>query len=83
MGLAIDVFDHTSRYDSLIFDYLKNRTQDTAFSKMPQDMNLGFTKVQDLRYGENPHQAAAFYRDKTKTRGLASSSAARQGIVVQ
>lgn len=70
MSLAMDVFNHTSRYDGVIFDYLKTRTQDTGFSKMPADMNFTFTKLQDLRYGENPHQAAAFYRDKKKAFGL-------------
>jgi len=72
MSLATEVFGHTSRYDSVIFDYLKNRNQDTGFSKMPQEVSYNFAKVQDLRYGENPHQAAAFYRDKKKASGLAT-----------
>ncbi|MBL7070219.1 MAG: bifunctional phosphoribosylaminoimidazolecarboxamide formyltransferase/IMP cyclohydrolase [Candidatus Omnitrophica bacterium] len=72
--LAIDVFVRTSRYDAAIFNYLsnhfKNKPQAESF---PGELSLGFEKVQDLRYGENPHQKAAFYREKGKTKGLANT----------
>ncbi|MBU0671267.1 bifunctional phosphoribosylaminoimidazolecarboxamide formyltransferase/IMP cyclohydrolase, partial [Patescibacteria group bacterium] len=50
-------FAHTAYYDSLIADYL-NKDDD-----LEQTMTFGYKKVQDMRYGENPHQKAAFYRE--------------------
>src|SRR6185503_10398417 len=65
--LAQKVFAHTAAYDGAIANYL------TALdSKFPQALTLQFEKLQDLRYGENPHQSAAFYRD---TRPVAGSLA--------
>jgi len=69
--LAIEVFGLTSHYDGAIYTYLKNyfkgRPESIGF---PAELNLSFEKIQDLRYGENPHQKAAFYRENGKTRGL-------------
>jgi len=70
--LAIEVFKRTSLYDGAIYEYLNKwvtgrRSQVAGF---PQDLILEFTKLQDLRYGENPHQQAAFYKEKGKTKGL-------------
>ncbi len=64
--LGVEVFDKTSKYDTAIYNYLKTQLdggkgRDEAF---PDDLNLNFGKVQSLRYGENPHQKAAFYKDK-------------------
>ncbi len=57
--LAIKAFSQTGRYDSIISTYLcKN-----AGIKYPEIFNLTFEKIADLRYGENPNQTAAFYRD--------------------
>ncbi|MDR3708919.1 MAG: bifunctional phosphoribosylaminoimidazolecarboxamide formyltransferase/IMP cyclohydrolase [Capsulimonadaceae bacterium] len=56
--LAAKAYAHTGAYDALIASYL--RRDQTGF---PQILPLAFTKVQDLRYGENPHQKAAFYRE--------------------
>ena len=65
--LAQKAFAHTAAYDGAIANYL------TALdSKFPQALTLQFQKLQDLRYGENPHQSAAFYRD---TRPVAGSLA--------
>ena len=70
--LGIEVFGHTSRYDKAIYEYLnqnlKIKSQDSE--GFPEKLNLSFEKMQDLRYGENPHQKAAFYREVGKTRGL-------------
>ncbi len=69
--LAVEVFEHTSRYDSAIASYLgekllKPTTNDQRLTtSFPECLNLGFKKVQDLRYGENPHQKGAFYKDET------------------
>jgi phosphoribosylaminoimidazolecarboxamide formyltransferase/IMP cyclohydrolase len=60
------VFMHTSAYDTLIADYLKKQRND---KELPENLTLTFEKVQDMRYGENPHQAAAFYREIGKKKG--------------
>ncbi len=59
--LSRDAFAHTARYDSLISTYLGNQIPEE--SPFPPLFQVPFEKVQDLRYGENPHQAAAFYRE--------------------
>lgn len=72
-NLAIEVFERTSSYDTAIHSFLSNRFKaDNAFSSFPREYGLSFTKVQDLRYGENPHQQAAFYADGKKATGLAA-----------
>ncbi|BCJ96244.1 bifunctional purine biosynthesis protein PurH [Anaerocolumna cellulosilytica] len=54
------VFMHTSSYDTMIADYLRKERKDT---ELPDTLTMTFEKVQDMRYGENPHQKAAFYRE--------------------
>ncbi len=56
--LAAKTFRHTAAYDALIADYLTNRLGET----LPERVTVTYEKVQDLRYGENPHQSAAFYK---------------------
>jgi len=60
------VFVHTSHYDTMIADYLKKERGDTEFGPT---LTLTYEKVQDMRYGENPHQKAAFYRQVGKQIG--------------
>ncbi len=60
------VFMHTSSYDTMIADYLKKQRND---KELPETLTLTYEKVQDMRYGENPHQAAAFYREIGKKKG--------------
>lgn len=60
------VFMHTSSYDTMIADYLKKERNDREF---PETLTMTFEKVQDMRYGENPHQQAAFYREIGKKKG--------------
>jgi phosphoribosylaminoimidazolecarboxamide formyltransferase / IMP cyclohydrolase len=60
--LAAKAFAHTARYDTMVAGWLA-RQQRSAGDEFPATLPLIFDKVQDLRYGENPHQAAAFYRD--------------------
>jgi len=55
---AIRAFDHTARYNALISDYLKNAFDEKSFS---EELSLAGRKISDLRYGENPHQEAAYY----------------------
>ena len=71
-NLAIEVFERTCRYDAAIHGFLNNRFKaDNSFSSFPKDFTFSFSKLQDLRYGENPHQAAAFYKDSIRHEGLA------------
>lgn len=60
------VFMHTANYDAMIAQYLKNERKDESF---PETLTMTFEKVQDMRYGENPHQKAAFYREVGKKVG--------------
>lgn len=58
-SLALEAFSLTARYDALISNYLSKKF---ASQKFPGYLNLSFEKSRQLRYGENPHQQAAFYR---------------------
>jgi phosphoribosylaminoimidazolecarboxamide formyltransferase/IMP cyclohydrolase len=70
--LAAKAFAHTASYDSLIADYLCRRTGEETADNLPGVHTPRFTRSQELRYGENPHQAAAFYAiDGSKKDGLA------------
>ncbi|MBI5855380.1 MAG: bifunctional phosphoribosylaminoimidazolecarboxamide formyltransferase/IMP cyclohydrolase [Nitrospirae bacterium] len=60
--LAMKVFQHTARYDSLIAGYLERQVTGPD-TKFPQMLSLQFERVETLRYGENPHQQGAFYRE--------------------
>ena len=63
-ALSVAAFNRISNYDAAISDYLSAFDLETGTrSAFPGQSNGRFVKLQDLRYGENPHQAAAFYRD--------------------
>jgi len=69
--LAIEVFGRTSQYDGAIHKYLYKYFDSAVLPiGLPEEFSLTFEKIQDLRYGENPHQKAAFYKEKGKARGL-------------
>ena len=59
--LAADAFAHTARYDAIINQYFRAKVLHEDF---PHFLSYSFEKIQDLRYGENSHQRAAFYRGK-------------------
>ena len=59
--LALAAFQNTLRYDQAISVFLSKRSEESE--RFAQTINIQLSKVQDLRYGENPHQAAAFYAD--------------------
>ncbi len=61
--LSVAAFNRISNYDAAISDYLSSLQQDGSRSEFPAQSNGRFVKVQELRYGENPHQKAALYRD--------------------
>jgi phosphoribosylaminoimidazolecarboxamide formyltransferase/IMP cyclohydrolase len=73
--LAGTAFAHTARYDRAITDYLGGAA-DAEPGGFPAELRLEFVKLQDMRYGENPHQRAAFYREPGT--GVASVATARQ-----
>jgi phosphoribosylaminoimidazolecarboxamide formyltransferase/IMP cyclohydrolase len=71
--LAAKAFAHTARYDTMVASFLA-RHHEPGAERFPATLPLVFEKVQDLRYGENPHQQAAFYRDPA-LRGVSIANA--------
>jgi phosphoribosylaminoimidazolecarboxamide formyltransferase / IMP cyclohydrolase len=91
-GLAVAAFNRISQYDAAISNHLSalslpaepnaaiERTEaKPTQARFPGQYNAHFTKVQDLRYGENPHQAAAFYRDAQPALGALATGVQLQG----
>ncbi len=74
-NLALKSFEHTANYDTAISRYLSGLKN----IQFPQTLNLQFQHVQGMRYGENPHQNAAFYREKNPAVGTISSAKQLQG----
>ncbi|SFJ45556.1 bifunctional phosphoribosylaminoimidazolecarboxamide formyltransferase/IMP cyclohydrolase [Thermoflavimicrobium dichotomicum] len=68
--LAAKAFGHTAAYDALIAQYLHERIS----VRFPEQLTLTFEKVSALRYGENPHQQAAFYREPLAKAGQITSA---------
>ncbi len=62
-ALSVAAFNRISNYDAAISDYLSSLQADGSRTEYPAQSNARFVKLQDLRYGENPHQTAAYYRD--------------------
>jgi phosphoribosylaminoimidazolecarboxamide formyltransferase/IMP cyclohydrolase len=77
--LACKAFSHTAAYDGAISNYLTAIHPDGVRSAFPEQLNLSFAKVQDLRYGENPHQSAAFYAELETVPGSLASFRQLQG----
>lgn len=67
--LAAKVFRHTAAYDTIISQYLTAKCEE----KFPENYTVTYEKVQDLRYGENPHQEAAFYKTYNPKYSLANA----------
>ena len=67
---ALKVFEHTAAYDALVSGYLRRQVG----AGLPDSLTLTFEKAQEMRYGENPHQSAAFYRESV--RGCTNSTLA-------
>ena len=76
---AQNAFSHTAAYDSTISNYLTAIEADNNHKDFPESLNLNFNMVQNLRYGENPHQKAAFYRDNVMTKGSLACYTQLQG----
>lgn len=82
LRLAKKVFAHTAQYDGAIANYLSSLGSDLSHasrSPYPETLHLAFTKVQEMRYGENPHQSAAFYRDTATVAGALANYHQLQG----
>ncbi len=60
------VFEHTANYDAMICKYIKDQRNDESF---PNELTLTYEKVQEMRYGENPHQKGALYKEVGKCEG--------------
>jgi phosphoribosylaminoimidazolecarboxamide formyltransferase/IMP cyclohydrolase len=79
--LAVKAFEHTAQYDGMIAQYLGARVGKTAgeAERFARTFNLQLHKSQDLRYGENPHQNAAFYVESTATEASVATARQLQG----
>lgn len=66
--LAVKTFEHTSHYDGAIANYLGCIKDDGTKTTFPRTFNSQYSKTQEMRYGENPHQAAAFYLESNPTK---------------
>jgi phosphoribosylaminoimidazolecarboxamide formyltransferase / IMP cyclohydrolase len=78
-ALAVAAFNRISQYDAAISDYLSARQPEGTQALFPGQSNGRFVKLQDLRYGENPHQQAAFYRDLYPAPGSLVTAVQLQG----
>lgn len=69
--LCSKVFAHTASYDTMIADYMRKQRNDNS---LPENFTVTFEKMQEMRYGENPHQKAAFYKEIKNTDGFLPSA---------
>ena len=76
--LAIRAYEHTAAYDGMIANYFGCLTEGGS-ERYPRTFNLQLEKVQEMRYGENPHQSAAFYRQSSNVEVGISSAEQLQG----
>lgn len=77
--LATKAFEHTAAYDGAIANYLGRLQTDGTRSDFPATYNLQFQHAQALRYGENPHQQAAFYRERHPAEACVATARILQG----
>jgi len=78
--LAWKTFAHTAKYDAAISNYLGKRIKNfDSPTKFPESYSVQFKKVQTMRYGENPHQAAAFYLENNLTEASVATAVQLQG----
>lgn len=68
--LGTEVFGHTAKYDASVYDFLSNYFKTKNGRGFSDELTFSFEKIQELRYGENPHQQAAFYKEKGKAKGI-------------
>lgn len=78
-ALSVAAFNRVAQYDACISDTLSSISEDGSRTMFPGQANGSFIKVADLRYGENPHQQAAFYRDLYPVPGTLATFTQLQG----
>ncbi len=78
-ALSVAAFNRVAQYDAAIGNYLSSIDLDGPRAQFPAQQHGNFVKVMDLRYGENPHQQAAFYRDLRPAPGTLATFRQRQG----
>ena len=78
-ALAVKAFEHTARYDGAIANYLGTLEPGGGHTRFPRTFNAQFVKAQDMRYGENPHQQAAFYREQAPAEACIATAVQLQG----
>ncbi|MBK2125596.1 bifunctional phosphoribosylaminoimidazolecarboxamide formyltransferase/IMP cyclohydrolase [Fangia hongkongensis] len=80
-SLAVETFEHTAEYDGMIANHLGKLSKETKEieSDFPNTINFQFTKTQQMRYGENPHQGAALYIEKDFTGPSVAKATQLQG----
>lgn len=78
-AFSVAAFNRISQYDGAISDHLSRIQEDGTHALFPAQSNGRFVKLQDLRYGENPHQQAAFYRDLYPAPGSLVTATQLQG----
>ena len=79
LALAKKVFAHTGRYDGMIANYLTSLDDAQRRGTFPEILTRQWVRVQQMRYGENPHQSAAFYREHSVGAGLLAGYSQLQG----
>ena len=77
--LAVKAFEHTAAYDGMIANYLGRIEDSGQKANFPRTFNMQFEKVQEMRYGENPHQKAAFYKEAKPTEVSVAGASQIQG----
>ena len=78
-SLAIKAYEHTAQYDGAIANYFGHMVQKPEDQAFPRTLNLQYQHAQSMRYGENPHQAAAFYRSSDSQEPSVASATQIQG----
>jgi phosphoribosylaminoimidazolecarboxamide formyltransferase/IMP cyclohydrolase len=78
-ALSVAAFNRVAQYDAFISNYLSALQDDGSLALFPAQNNSNFVKVMDLRYGENPHQHGAFYRDLWPVPGTLATFSQLQG----
>ena len=77
--LAVKAFEHTAGYDGAIANYLGRRVGAEEPDAFPRTANFQFNRSSVMRYGENPHQSAAFYTDRNVTEAGVGTATLHQG----
>ncbi|WP_066959198.1 bifunctional phosphoribosylaminoimidazolecarboxamide formyltransferase/IMP cyclohydrolase [Microbulbifer sp. Q7] len=77
--LMVQAFEHTAQYDGMIANHFGARNTDNVAREFPNTYNVQYEKAQDMRYGENPHQKAAFYVEADAEEASVSTATQLQG----